>query len=573
MRVGFKMEDVEPWLSLTGANKKSSSLAPVFFERTPRYLDNIKRLPTFPSPHSKQASISRSAKSTDKKRKIPNFPSMALPTSTRKPASKTRRLSTLDKNITDLLLQELERAWDNARLSDYFKELYRELLANLPPSLISSEVSRQVQEINSGSAPVLAALKSIKAREQGLQALKNVDFSIEGAQVQSQYFLLECAEMLHEFRMLSLKVLEAVVTWRQHVYATQQSAARPPLSKKGSAVAFVWEDCNYLLKMKTDIDWVGTSSLRKYFDFAETLDPFMVRCSATTLLSNQNKTGLVVEGNAVLLPMNRQLRKRIQDAELVLAEENVCDWIKPPNFSLAMAIPAVTTPHKTYTDPFDRRIRTEYREKRPRLDYGDRNLDKAEDLDSLITRSGSKKPRKASSLRRISLTEIKAKGPRLSKLEGVEGRMGAYLSEELYEDMLQSVIEAVVYAVTMQEENETVTEVSAATFLEEATVELLRRLVAEVHDDVLAQALLEIVLQDTAFITELAAESVKAAEAETQAELEAKLKQGIAHMEAELARTLWEAVLEDCVQVEVASTARQELQDYQDEQIKQQSST
>jgi hypothetical protein len=129
--------------------------------------------------------------------------------------------------------------------------------------------------------------------------------------------------MLHAFRLQSLKVIEAVVAWRKHAYTLQQNGHQAYIKGSQSALPFIWEDTDYLLKMTTDTDWMRSSGLRRYFDFDNNFDPFMVKCS--TPITNSQKAGVVVRGNSVQLPMHRRLMQQIQEAEAVLAEEIAAD--------------------------------------------------------------------------------------------------------------------------------------------------------------------------------------------------------------------------------------------------------
>jgi hypothetical protein len=229
----------------------------------------------------------------------------------------------LDKETADQLQQELEQAWEFNQLPEDFRELYRTLIFSLPPQLFSTEAARHLAELSSGTSPVLISIMAIEAREQSLAGVHKLESSISKTTIRAQHLLLECAEMLHAFRLLSLKVIEAVVVWRKHAYTLQQNRHKAYIKGRMSALPFIWEDTDYLLKMTTDTDWMRSSTLRRYFDFDDDFDPFMVKCS--TPIINSQKTGMVVRGNSVQLPMHRKLMQRIHEAEAVLAEESAAD--------------------------------------------------------------------------------------------------------------------------------------------------------------------------------------------------------------------------------------------------------
>jgi len=519
------------------------------------------------SPYSKLEALNKSENLHETNRLSLMFPPVTTNSMLfRKAKSRLMRKSVdLDKNVTEMLQQEIERAWDLARLSDHLKELYRALLFSLPPNLCSAEIAKQVQELNSGTAPVILVLKAIDAREHSLKGLKDLNASIAGTQIKSQYLLLECAEMLHAFRLLSLKCLEAVVTWRQHVYSIQQLVLKSYLIGRMSALPFIWENINYLIKMKTDIDWLKTSNLCKYFDFENGFDPFMVRCSATSQLENKNRTGIVLEGNAVLLPMNRQLLKRIMDAEMVLAEETVCDSIKPPNFSLALSAPVsanvslVTTPHKIedhgygskrHSHEHDRLLKTEH-EKRPR-NY----------QTNPMTERGS---------RRQTAIELHKKGrksiseEKTPRVRDFRDRMMELLAEEIYEDILEVLTEAVVNSAIMDKENDRCAEDYRAAMLEDTLFQMVKFIADLGAKEVIAEDLLRPIIEDWAFLREVVTQQVNDYESEVKQEEELKLKKLIHRMEQDYAKNLCGAVVETTVQYEVASIVAEEIAKYKAE--------
>lgn len=91
--------------------------------------------------------------------------------------------------------------------------------------------------------------------------------------------------------MLSLHVVKCIVEWRkQLIYnflLTNQNGVSglPPKNniKKFKNMPFVWENENYLLKMKQDTSvMLFTSHFNRYFTFSNKNDPFLVVPSMKT---------------------------------------------------------------------------------------------------------------------------------------------------------------------------------------------------------------------------------------------------------------------------------------------------
>ena len=80
---------------------------------------------------------------------------------------------------------------------------------------------------------------------------------------------------------------------------------------------FVWESQNYLLKLKSDNQFLVTSPFSHYFDFSSKSDPFLV----TPAMKQPGKKRKTV------LPIQNQHMKLIRQSEVYLMEEAVTDSI------------------------------------------------------------------------------------------------------------------------------------------------------------------------------------------------------------------------------------------------------
>ena len=104
--------------------------------------------------------------------------------------------------------------------------------------------------------------------------------------------------------------------------------------RKFKSIPFVWEQQNYLLKMKGDTQFLLQSPFAKYFNFSTKSDPFLVfpsmKQSQSAPSSNQTKAlRLRRENNAqkLLIPLANAHMKLIRQSEVYLMEEAVTDTI------------------------------------------------------------------------------------------------------------------------------------------------------------------------------------------------------------------------------------------------------
>jgi hypothetical protein len=134
--------------------------------------------------------------------------------------------------------------------------------------------------------------------------------------------------------MLSLNVVKCVIQWRKQLIfnfmSTQQHRTVPTQQslRKFKVMPFVWESQNYLLKLKSDIQFLLTSAFSKYFNFSMKSDPFLVFPSTKQLGgvpgSRARRTGT---NQKVLIPLANSHMKLIRQSEVYLMEEAVTESI------------------------------------------------------------------------------------------------------------------------------------------------------------------------------------------------------------------------------------------------------
>jgi hypothetical protein len=114
--------------------------------------------------------------------------------------------------------------------------------------------------------------------------------------------------------------------------------------KKFKNIPFVWENENYLLKMKSDTSsWLYESHFNRYFSFSSKNDPFLVfpsikSQSGSTFAQGGGATSLKkirggresiprAASSKLTIPLQSQLMKIIRQSEVYLMEEAVTNQI------------------------------------------------------------------------------------------------------------------------------------------------------------------------------------------------------------------------------------------------------
>lgn len=149
--------------------------------------------------------------------------------------------------------------------------------------------------------------------------------------------LEECCSILYSLRMLSLNVVKCIILWRKQLIfnfmLTQQyrsiknGTSNGQTLRKFKVMPFVWESQNYLMKLKTDTQFLVKSSYAKYFNFSVKSDPFLVFPS----IKQQHATGTQRASKRpqakVLIPVQNIHMKMIRQSEVYLMEEAVTESI------------------------------------------------------------------------------------------------------------------------------------------------------------------------------------------------------------------------------------------------------
>jgi hypothetical protein len=164
--------------------------------------------------------------------------------------------------------------------------------------------------------------------------------------------------------MLSLHAVKCVIEWRKqliynYLLTTQISGGAFVNAVNGGQdrnnmnkfknIPFIWEGENYLLKMKSDTQFLAFSSYSKYFNFTPKSDPFLVQSSlkhpnggsssAQTVAVGGGAQGLknlrkqavagappvVAQRQKMVVPFPNSLLKMIKQCEVYLMEEAVND--------------------------------------------------------------------------------------------------------------------------------------------------------------------------------------------------------------------------------------------------------
>lgn len=231
-------------------------------------------------------------------------------------------------------LEELKRAleseWHVHQVPEYFKGVYRTEFAHLSPIQQEMVIPRHIEDLKHSRSPLQLALKSTTSREETLNSIitMNSHLAKSGHWENSNKVKIECAELLHALRLLSLNTVESIVKWQEHIQCIILLSAD---RQRTPSPVFLWGELNYLAKMRDDLEFLAYSELAKIFSFAKRRDPFMILPSKGPA---NGKSSYFIEGDEIIIPLPSLLIRRIQLAETVIFHENNKEITGNPHPSL-----------------------------------------------------------------------------------------------------------------------------------------------------------------------------------------------------------------------------------------------
>jgi hypothetical protein len=232
--------------------------------------------------------------------------------------------------ITDEIMhnleEELTKLWNENNISNYHKEVFSQYIQLLQRDSSAAMMAKEIDDLKKNKAPIQKIWVGIIARENCLNEIKELEYNDN---MDFESFITNSTNKLHSLRMLSLNVVEWIVIWReQMLYAFNQSVNgnSPP----SPHIPFMWEDENYLIKMKSDTDFLKSHSISQFYNFSEKNDPFLVIPSwahsgvglkgLKKARRNQMKRANQ-DGNKYEVPLDNSHMRRIKLSEIVLEKE------------------------------------------------------------------------------------------------------------------------------------------------------------------------------------------------------------------------------------------------------------
>jgi hypothetical protein len=227
-------------------------------------------------------------------------------------------------NPLDLVHQlrfSLEQEWKSKSIPYALCEIYSGFISLLPHRKSVIFMQKELSDLRSYNSLVQVCLKGIHAREESLISIKEMcDYLAKASDWETLSDVrIECAEILHAHRMLTLNVVESIERWKEFFL----------FENPDFKANFVYNGMNYLEKIRHDLNFLPTSELSKAFKFSTESDPFLIRPSKV-IEKHKTKPGgnYFLSNGQVIIPLPSLILKRVQKMDDLVKQESEFDFPK-----------------------------------------------------------------------------------------------------------------------------------------------------------------------------------------------------------------------------------------------------
>lgn len=222
-----------------------------------------------------------------------------------------------------LLMEELVKTWEEKGIPLHFQETFKFHLDLTTVSKSAKIIAQEIKNLNANRATIQQALQAIDLRERSLNQLHEMEGYLSTSDDPDQLndIAVSCAEMLHSHRMLSLLAVEKIVEWR-HSLADCFYGANIRNYEKVKRIPFYVDGENYLLKARSDNDFMRGSAYSKMFLISSFVDPFCLQSiKPVHHIPTTSFKSVRTRKNSVVTELPTLILHRIRMAEHVLLEE------------------------------------------------------------------------------------------------------------------------------------------------------------------------------------------------------------------------------------------------------------
>ncbi|OMJ95951.1 hypothetical protein SteCoe_504 [Stentor coeruleus] len=231
-------------------------------------------------------------------------PQVKIP-NTLKSSTSQNKLS-IETTLTNVL-EKLYKQFEINLIDTMLKEQYNMIISYLSQESAVKFIQKILLDLTEKNSYLQTCMKSINAREDSLKVISEMnDFLSESQNWYKVYEIpLQCAEILHAHRFITLTVAENIEKWKASLLCEYDKID----------YVFYYKGNNYLQKIKIDSIFCVYGELGKIFNFSKESDPFLL-CPGENLKNCEIKiigNNYFVKDGMISLPIPFGLLQKIAE--------------------------------------------------------------------------------------------------------------------------------------------------------------------------------------------------------------------------------------------------------------------
>lgn len=235
-------------------------------------------------------------------------------------SNETSISQSLNEDSVSSLKSALSQEWEKRGVPKDLQKVFNDKVWTLPRHKATAIASRELEDLKKNRSAMMSALRAVISREESLNSIYEMEKFLK--QVPNWEKLkdvhLECAELLHAHRILTINAVETIEKWRDVI----RSSALINNETSSIHIPFTYNEVNYIVKMRNDLDFLVNSEFSKVFLFDKT-DPLLIKPSVPSVKIKDRKidSNYFIQHGQVVVSLPSSLRHKVDFAMEIMAIE------------------------------------------------------------------------------------------------------------------------------------------------------------------------------------------------------------------------------------------------------------
>ena len=179
------------------------------------------------------------------------------------------------------LKEEIFYLWELYQIDKLYQDAFMRCLSGLQPKMYIQILAKEIENLHNEKATMQQIFISIQQREDCIGVIEKISENLNSEEEIKKKATIE----LEKLRMVSLLVVENIMRFRNQLKSINFISGNEKKLTELENIPIMYNGTNYLIKMKTDTNFLAKSELNQWFNFSNKIDPFLVTPSTPYIVS------------------------------------------------------------------------------------------------------------------------------------------------------------------------------------------------------------------------------------------------------------------------------------------------